>query len=172
MTKKQKDLNKLKSYAKALGLKVIFSNNKSSHGATWGTDKILTFYIKNSGTQKQLILNFLHELAHDLDYTQRKQIDPEMLYDALNTEDRRANKDDLKVDKSMRKLIYEDEKRACQYRQSIRKKLNLESVSEQDVEIDIKLDIWIYKEYYLNGELPSLKKIRQKFKEFQKCLKV
>lgn len=82
-----------------------------------------------------------------------------MLYDALNTEDSRKNKNSPKVDKSMRLLILEDETRAAGYRQSIRKQLDLESITEEDVDQDIKLDIWIYNYYYQKGEFPTLKQV-------------
>jgi hypothetical protein len=160
MTKKQKDLNKLKAYAKACGLKTVFKKgSKNNPGASWDTDLVLTFYNRTYTTQKQLILNFLHELGHHRQYIEDNKIHNDMLFDALNTEDNRMGKYDHKVDKSMRKLIYDDEAHAASFRQDIRKQLDLESVTEQDVELDIKLDLWIYNHYYKKGEFPSLKRV-------------
>lgn len=160
MTKKQRDLKKLKLYTKALGFKVIFKKaNKNSPNAEWSTNKTITFFISSRTTKIRLILDWLHEVCHEYDYRERHKTDSEMLYDALATEDARRNKTDAKVDKSMRKLILEDETRAASYRQLLRKQLDLESISEQDIDQDIKLDIWIYNHYYQKGEFPTLKQV-------------
>lgn len=160
MNKKQRDLKKLKAYSKALGLKTFFKQGSKNHpSATWDTNLNLIFYIRSYTTKQQLLLNYIHELSHMRHWTASGKINDDMLFDALNTEDNRTGPYDHKVDKSMRKLIYEDEKEATTFRQDIRKQLDLESVSEQDVELDIKLDIWIYNYYYQKGEFPTLSKV-------------
>lgn len=94
-----------------------------------------------------------------------------MLYDALAAEDARRNSRDAKVDKSMRKLIYEDEVRAAGYRQQIRRQLDLESITESELDLDIKLDIWIYKYYYDKGNFPTIKQSEIKLEELKRAAK-
>jgi hypothetical protein len=160
MTKKQRDLKKLKAYSRALGLKTVFKKGKRENpGASWSTDLVLTFYIRSYTTAKQTILNFLHELGHHRSYIAHNKIHNDMLLDALNTEDTRQGPYDHKVDKSMRELILKDEIHASTFRQDIRKQLDLESVTELDLDVDIKLDIWIYTFYYKKGEFPTLKQV-------------
>jgi hypothetical protein len=160
LNKKNRDLKKLKLYTKALGFKVYFKKStRNSPGAEWSTNKTITFYMNSKVTKTGLILTWLHEICHEFDFRQRHKTDSEMLYDALAAEDSRRNKLDAKVDKSMRKLILEDETRAASYRQLLRKQLDLESITEADVALDIKLDIWIYTFYYEKGEFPKLKQV-------------
>lgn len=121
---------------------------------------MLTFYIKrNNHSKKRLILDKIHELAHMAHWIDSGKVNDDMLFDALNTEDNRQGPYDHKVDKSLRKLIYEDEVIATTFRQNIRKQLDLESITEQDLDLDIKLDIWIYNYYYQKGEFPTLKQV-------------
>lgn len=166
MTKKQRDLKKLKSLAKALGLKTVFKKGtRKDPGACWGTDLSLTFYIRSYTTKRILILNFIHELAHHYSHIAKNKIQDDMLIDALNTEDNRTGQHDSKVDKSMRRLILDDEIHATTFRQQIRKHLDLESIDEKELDLDIKLDIWIYTYYYNKGEFPTLKQTTKKRRE-------
>lgn len=172
MNKKDRDLKKLKLYTKALGLKVRFKKAKrNSPNAEWTVDKTITFYLKAKTTKRRLILDWIHELLHEYDFRERHKNDPEMLYDALAAEDARRNSRDAKVDKSMRKLIYEDEVRAAGYRQQIRRQLDLESITESELDIDIKLDIWIYKYYYDKGNFPTIKETEIKLEELKRAAK-
>lgn len=167
MNKKNKDIKILKNYIKKLGLILRFKPaTRSSPSATWDTNKTITCYISSRTTKKQLILNILHEICHN--YCDLAYKDSRMLYDALNTEDLRINKSYPKVDKSMRKMILDDETRAASFRQQIRKDLDLESVSQYDVELDVKLDLWIYRYYHIHGEFPTIEQSSKQKRKFKK----
>jgi len=155
----KEDLKKLKYYAKSVGLKLVFKKYKrNGPNATWGTDLVLTIYQKKSDTLTQTILNLIHEFGHHMDYVHSGKIHDDMLLDALMAEETRENNKELKVDKSMRKLILEDEKRAASYRKQIAKELDL-YIDPQLIDIDIALDVWIYTYYYKKGEFPTIKQV-------------
>lgn len=160
------ELLRLEKYANGLGIKVNYRKPipQSNVAAEWTVDgSEITLYVSERDSKTKTILNFLHELAHHMDHVyNNRQRDPK-IEKALMLESNRKP-DDPPIKKSLRKLIFEDEVRATQYRFQIAHEIGLK-IPEWKIKLDIELDIWVYEMYYLNGDIPSVRQSKLKKKE-------
>lgn len=177
MTIRDVEIKRLENYAKGLGLKVSYKQAKRNDpAAAWvegGTEIIL--YMSSSTSKTQLILNFLHELCHHHDWVERNRMDDPKLLEALNHPETRH------LTKKARKLIFEDESRASQYRESLAKTLGI-TLPYYKLIADVDFDVWDYGYFYEHGKYPTgllrskkRKELRLKYKkEFgnKKCLEI
>lgn len=167
MSKKDEEIKKLERYAQGLGIKVSWLQHKKGlPGAEWHSDgSQINIYIWPRKSKTQIILDFVHELAHHMSWVYSGRKTDFKTDQALELDENRKP-GDPPIPKEQRKIIYLAEKNDAKYRKKIVKELGL-SVSPALLKIDIKLDIWIYKKYYLTGDAPSYKDIKKKLRELK-----
>ena len=159
----RREVGKLISYAKAMGIDVFFGTPNRHTSGDWTTDgKTITVYEKQPLTQYWVLI---HELAHHKQWLADGKKVPlktdQAFYKYNNIED------DSKLHKSSRKLVYEAEKRDSKHQLTI----HYETQSKVPISLlkaEISLDIWVYKCYYHTGRYPTLKEKRQKRQELRK----
>lgn len=157
------EIQRLEQYAKGLGIKVVWRTwQKGDPGASWATDgSEITLYTYPSQSKTQIILNFIHELAHHLSWVYNGRKGNLKTDRILDKDDNRQKRKDPPLPKSERKLIYEGERKDSEYQDLIFKELNLK-ISKQKFYINKKLDNWVYYRYYQSGEDPTQKEINLK----------
>lgn len=163
-----RDINKLKEYAKAHGLRVYLRKGKRGSGsAEYTIGKSITLFINSKTTKQHIILSLLHELGHHLDLV-RNGPDDEKTNDAqellvLGSMD--EVRDD--IPKSARKLIYKQEFRGISYMEHLAKYLNLE-IDMKEVSLQQKLDIYAYKFFLDKARFPTIPEINKHKKEIKR----
>ena len=158
------EIKRLEQYAKGLGIIVEYKQPyKYGPRASWNASPPTIILHTYSGTSKtQLILNFLHELGHHMDYVHnhnRKTVDK--IDNAWTQENNNE-----KLSKEDRLIIYNDEKSAASYRKVIAHELDLK-VSQKKIDLDIDLDMFTYYTYYMKGNFPTRAETRAKAKELK-----
>lgn len=158
---RDEEIKRLLDYCKSLSIQVIWDNNLTDAGASWDNinkDQAVIRLQKNIGNKTLTILYLLHELAHHLAWVYDNRKLSKEITDALSQEEPKTY--------AARRLIYEMEKSDSIYRLNIVKELNIK-LPEYKILLDIKLDEWIYYEYWQNGKFPNLKQIRTKQRELK-----
>lgn len=162
MSIRDEELKRIDQYSKSLGIVVVKKQHKRGDpGATWHLDNgqpVLTLYYWPGQSKIQIILNYIHELAHHMSWIYNNQKIDEAVDKALDDSEHRD------LPKKERKIIYDMEVDDAKYRLSIYKELNLK-FPEYKLMIDIALDDFIYKTYYLTGSTPSTREITRVKKE-------
>lgn len=167
--RRSEEIKRLEQYAKGLGVNIHYRKHKrgdqdGAHITVLNsyTSEMVVFY--NSRTSKKdIIMKLIHELGHHLSWVYRGRQDSLALMDALHVESSRQP-EDPPIPKSKRKLIYEMEKEDTKYWEYIVTELGI-NIKKEELEVERQLDIWIYKQYYLNGDAPTIKEIQNKRKE-------
>lgn len=155
---RDQEIKRLEQYAKGLGLRVEYKVGKRGSGVGAeivyhdGVASHITLYTYSRISKKRLILNFLHELGHHLSWIYKNRKDNTMLLEALYAD--AMLKKGEQLPKHQRKLIYLMEKEDAEYRNNIAHEVGI-TLPENTLKVDIALDIWIYKYYYLYGKYPS-----------------
>jgi len=167
--RRSEEIKRLEQYAKGLGVNIHY--RKYPKGGTDGahitilnsyTSEMVVYY--NSRTSKKdIVLKLIHELGHHLSWVYRGRQDSTALMDALVVEADR-HPEDPPIPKAKRKLIYEMEKADTQYWEFIVTELGIK-LPKEELELERQLDIWIYKQYYLKGDIPSVFEIKVKRQE-------
>lgn len=166
---RDQEIERLEQYAYGLGVRKISYQKPSGDatGAEWilmqNNEVELTFYIHSRLSKKQLILNFVHELAHHISWINKGRVEDALTLEALDAEHTRGLTDQL-LPKEQRKLIYLTEKEDTQYRAQIWNEVGIKIPIEY-LYADIECDIWGYKQYYLNGKHPTTDKVREKLRK-------
>lgn len=154
---RDREIERLIQYAQGLGIQVtVIAHKRGDPGAEWDTiTQHITLYKWPRQTKRLMLLNLLHELAHHMAwiYTGR-QNDPKTDL-ALATEAARDSKTGP-IPKPMRKLIYVSELNDSKYREQIYHEVGLK-MPLIHLHADIELDIWTYNQYYLTGDIPTLR---------------
>lgn len=166
MSIRDEEIKRLEHYAQALGIKVMWEPYKAgSHiGATCTVDASeITLCYRPTTSKMQLVLNFIHELAHALAYINSGRQEDFKTNNALDAEDERENSDPP-LPKEQRKLIYICERDDAQYRDKIYNEVDIRIPKYRFI-VDKELDIWIYYRYYLMGKFPTYKSIKRKKQE-------
>jgi len=159
------EISRLVKYAESLGVHIKFEKHKKGlPGAMWelSADNSRTIIVYEwSGISKTtIILNLLHELAHEKSYIkQNRKLDINVLNAITKHEDH--------LDKSHRKIIYEMEKADAIYRLEIAHELDIR-IPKSRIINDIKLDLFIYRYFYLKGIYPTTEEINRYAKKKRK----
>lgn len=165
-----KEIQRLQKYSQGLGISVSFKNHSPGlAGATWtvAPDQTveLTLYIWKRQTKTQIILNFLHELAHHMAWVYQGREFTEQLANILN-----KNAEDIPLTKKERYAIFKEERDDAVYRLQIAKEIGIK-IPEWKIQVDSKLDEWIYYYWYENNEYPTSSDTRKKRKELANVYK-
>jgi len=165
---RDEEIKKLENYARGLGLRVEYRTAKRGDpGASLisvnGISERIVMYLWPRKSKTQIVLDFVHELAHHMGFVYNGRVDNPALLDALIEEDDRKD-GDKPITKAKRKLIYECEANDSKYREMIIREIGLH-LPEAKFKIDLELDLWVYKHYYLTGNLPTTKEFTKKKSE-------
>jgi len=163
----QSDIDKIIEFAKGLNVNIIFKDKSPEKTIALYYNKPPTIIIfKNKiKSRPDLILALLHELGHHLDYINTKK----ELHDAFLLEDQRTKKDPP-LPKKLRKHIYKEEISGIKLMPKIAKQLKLD-IEKWKVIREMKLDIWVYRYYYENGNFPTIRENNLKNKQLTNMLK-
>lgn len=171
------DFNKLIHYTKGLGVKVSIKDYipYSDDAGYWITDDVnseiqIMRWKNQSKTKTTLIL--LHELAHHLGWVYADKKFPDKYHEASEKEAQRKKSDPF-IDKSLRKAVYELELRDSKYQHTIAFEVGLR-IPKWKIDLEIAVDMYVYRQYYLTGEFPSVKQTRKRRKILRKqiCQKI
>jgi hypothetical protein len=164
------EIERLIKYAEGLGIKLFFKKHKpGSAGATWtvaedNTVELTLFAWKNQ-SKTQMILNFLHELAHHMAWVYQERSFSSELSRILN-----KNHDGSPLTKKERYAVFKEERDDSVYRETIAHEIGIK-IPTWKIKVDIELDIFIYYHYYEHDEYPSNAQVKQKRKELNKKYK-
>ncbi len=170
---RDQEIKRLEQYAKGLGLKVEYKQHQPGNASAEllsynGVSDTIVMYLWQNKSKTQIVLDFLHELAHHLSWIHRDRKDDPALLEALIAEDARKESDPP-LPKAQRKLIYQCEKRDAEFRAIIAHEVGIK-VSAAKQELDRLLDVWIYEYYYRTGKFPTRELRRKKTRHFMKKL--
>jgi hypothetical protein len=159
-----KEIQRLQKYSQGLGISVSFKNHSPGlAGATWtvapdNTVELILYTWKNQ-TKTQIILNFLHELAHHMAWVYQGREFTEELANILN-----KNYEGVPLTKKERYAVFKEERDDAVYRLQIAKEIGIK-VPEWKITVDCKLDEWIYYYWYKNDKYPTDVATKEKRKE-------
>lgn len=163
---RDEEINRLKKYAEGLGIKVLFKENcKHNYAADWDMDdRIITIYTKNNESKTDIILSFIHELGHHMDwiYNNKKHSKKsQKAFEMLNDETRKK-----KIPKSYRWIILNEELAGIHYMDIIHKELDLK-IPLWKVKMQQALDAFQYKTFYKEGRFAT----EQEYMEYKRSIK-
>jgi len=163
---RDEEIARLYKYAEGLGLRVIVKPyRRGDPGATYDDeDQEIVLYQWSGQSKTRIIMNFLHELGHHMDWVHnlRRMPGNEVLIKAIDREWTRTRRTDPVVPKSHRKLIYEMECRGIAYMNVIAKELGIK-IPEWKIRAEQEYDRWVYYRYYQSGNIPADKEAKAKF---------
>ncbi len=159
----RREFNQLIKYAQGLGIKVIFSSKPSSASAEWATDgSTITIYDRDRKSPLALCLDAIHELAHHrafLNAGRKGDLKTDKILD--------KESEGLELTEAQRKHIYEMELHDSQFQKDIHHDIG-SKIPLWRLQVEIDLDNWIYKHFWLKGEWPLRKDIKLKRSEFRR----
>lgn len=171
MNIRDRELKRLEQYARGLGARVLYRRHKRGDpGAEWlvhqdgSTDLVL--YTYPGQTKTRLILNFIHELGHHYAFVRRNRKEDPVTFEAFYKEGLRKRNADPKLPKEERKLIYLAEKSDANYRRAVWQEVDIK-LPKWKLEMDIELDIWGYRQYWLKGNHPNAAEVDAKHDELK-----
>lgn len=168
MGRKDDEIKRIIKYANGLGIRIEYKKHKHGDpGASWDLKgDLITIWEWPRKSKIRTILDLVHELAHHMAWVHSGRKLDKATTDAWDKE----AEDHTSLTKEERYLIYLSEANDAQYRGRIVKELGLK-IPEWLQKVDRALDVWYYKEYYINGEYPTVKEIDDKKKELKKEIK-
>jgi hypothetical protein len=165
MNVRDEELQRLEQYALGLGTKIKYKKHtRGDPGAQWilcqdGSNEIEVF-IWPGQSKTKVILNIVHELGHLLAHVYRNRTEDPKTFEAFYQEDKRKKATDPALPKEQRKLIFLAEKADAKYREYVWHEVGIK-IPQWKLMLDIDLDIFVYKCYYLTGELPKSGRLRK-----------
>lgn len=164
---RDQEIKRLELYAKGLGIRVHwtqmtpYKTYRAAMHTYYNADPILEMVISKNKSKTQIILDFLHEIAHHVSWIYNNRKDKPEVIEALNAG---------APTREQRKIIYEMERDDATYRKTIYYEVGIK-IKEQKLDLDIAMDTWMYKYYWLQGKLPTLKLLARKKKELKNAIK-
>lgn len=158
---RDQEISRLISFAEGMGLEIKFlPRTKNGNAAEWTIDgtEIRIYQTKNE-SKIGTILSLIHEISHHVWFIHDKnrQLDSESV-EALTSDT------SIPASKKMRKKLLDMEVAATTYWMTIYKDTNCKFPIWR-LNIQMKLDIWMYERYYEDSAFPSIKAARKKYKE-------
>lgn len=154
MSWKDRDIKKLRVYARKLGLSVYkHPASRYTGAAEYVTGNSITIFGKR--TKTDIIMSYLHELGHHLDWLKVGTSKTDIIaLDYLNQGAMMGKRND--IPKKYRKKILQIEQSGVKYMTEIHKKLNLE-ISFKKVKQQQQDDLFDYIILYKKGRFPNTK---------------
>jgi len=165
---RDQEIDRLVSYIKGLGLKVLFSSKKSDCAAEWSLENTqITIYKPLNTSKIDIVTSLIHEAGHAVHNINEKnrKLDPKYL-EALNHVD---TAEELGFDskKIQRKVILDNEIAGSQYWHSIYQQTNMKFPIWK-LNAAMEFDLWQYRFFYETGDFPTSKTKKAKLKEINK----
>lgn len=163
----KKELDRIVQYAKSLNIKINLTNKSDKFAsAEWAADgSEITVYDSNKKSHTQMCLDLIHELSHHMSYIHSgKRTNLKLDYILLKSNT------DKPLTKKQRKTIYDMEVKESRYQILIYRELQCK-IPLWRLELEIALDHWVYKYYYLHGKLPKSAEVRAKRKQLKQEIK-
>ena len=164
---RDREIQRLISYATGLGLEVIYdSTTKTNANATWSLDGTeLTLYTRVKQLKTDIIWSILHETGHHLWFIHEKQRKPDFKLDEAISREMLVENKETKVltPKRLRKKILDIEKAGTEYWHTIYKDVGL-AIPLWKINMWIEFDIWQYEVYHQKGKFPPRAERRLKLK--------
>lgn len=156
------EIERIKKYCAGLGIKIRFINNVSPVGvATWAADPYeIDIFTKEHKSKTSLITSVLHELGHHFYYIHNNK--PEIPDAYILDANRKLG--DPPISKIERKKILDYERAGISYMATIATELRLK-IPLWKIYVRMDHDVWVYEQYYENGDTPNIKLRKQKLKE-------
>jgi len=165
---RDREIERLVKYAESLNISVKFEKHaRGLPGAEWAiltdNNRQITVYKWSRITKTTIILNLLHELAHERSFIkQNRQLDPKVL--------NASSLPFAEMSKKQRKIIYNMEVSDSIYQMDIAHELDLK-ISKIKIQDNIDLDNAVYKYYYLNNKFPTSKELHKIIKGLKNAKK-
>lgn len=155
MSFRDKEIQRLVSYAQGLGVKVtikyIPKGARNHDAGTWSTDgSEIEIFHKHSQSKTTLILSLIHELGHHLWFVYKKSRKPDLSFNNALEIDGRIGV----TPKNVRKKILSVEKEGTKFWDVIITDTNIK-LPRWKVEKAKAYDIWQYEYYHENGAFPK-----------------
>lgn len=165
MSFRDKEIQRLVSYAQGLGVKVkityVPKGSKNLDSGYWSTDgSEIEIIVKINESKTSLILSLIHELGHHLWFVYKKSRKPDLSFNKALEIDARSGV----TPKNIRKKILSVEKEGTKYWDVIITDTNIK-LPKWKVEANKFFDIWQYEFYYEHGTFPKRKERSFKYKE-------
>ncbi len=172
MSIRDDEIKRIVKYANGLGIKVTWKKYVpgSGDGASWSvTGDEITMYVWPKKSKVHIILDFVHELAHHMAWIESgRKVDDRVNF-ALGAEaNRSAGEPPIPVE--LRRIIYEAERSDMKYQNKVFKELDLK-IPIWRFKAAKKLDLWVYRRYMKDGDIPTEKEINAKRREIHRKLR-
>lgn len=155
----QRQLGRLISYAKAMGITVFFRDWQPGDDAAHCTldGQEITIFVKKRQSKIQTILTLLHECGHAQNFIHNKNREYDhKLADALE-----------KTDKKSRWIVYQAELAGMAYWHTIYKECDL-TFPIRKLEMEMEYDEYWYKIYWETGKGPTQKELKEYRRQLRK----
>lgn len=170
---RDKELERLKAYVKALNCKMEFKPYVRGSGAaaSFSIDgSNITVYYSNKESKISIILSAIHEIGHLLDFVHSKNRKIDEKFDSALEHLEDADINNESSNKQYRKIVYDEEARGISWWDTIIKDCDVR-IPKYRIEIQKNYDLWVYEYYYIHDRWPSMKQRNDKFKEFKEFFK-
>jgi hypothetical protein len=166
MSVRDDEIKRIEQYAAGLGIKVVWKQHtRGGPGAEWAIDgSQIIMYTWNSKTKTEIVMDFIHELAHHMAWVNNNRKDDQKTIDAFHFAMQAPPAD---VPKEQRRLIYENERDDARFQDKIVQELNIK-VPKYKIQAEHDISTWMYKRYWLDGKFPDRAARRTKKKELRK----
>jgi hypothetical protein len=172
---RDREIQRLISYATGLGLVVIYDDSENAMAAaSWAIDgSEITLYTRHKQSKTDIILALIHELSHHLHWIWEKKRKPDFKFDEAITREMLLENDETTVPtpKHLRKKILDIERAGIAYWDSVYNDVGLK-IPFWKVQMYKEFDIWQYEVYYKNGKFPVRKLRLEKIKTLTAKYKV
>jgi len=160
----KKEFDRLCKYAKGLGVKVTFSNDKKSKAdAAWVTDgSEIILYNKSNRSTLSSCLDFYHELAHHMAWVHSGRKGNLTTDKILDKEAEGKNLTELQ-----RKHIFDMESSDSLYQELIHKEIG-SKIPLFRLRAGVDLDLWIYRYFWKHNSWPTMRQRQVKKTQFIK----
>ena len=172
---RDREIQRLISYAVGLGLVVTYDDSENSvAAASWAIDgSEITIYTDPKQSKTDTILALIHEISHHLHWIWEKKRKPDFKFDEAITREMllENNETTVPTPKHLRKKILDIERAGIAYWDSVYKDVGLK-IPFWKVQMYKEFDIWQYEVYYKKGTFPARKVRLEKIKALTAKYKV
>jgi len=170
---RDEELKRLEKYAQGLGIKVYHKPHvKGCGGAEWDMDdQSIVLYHNNKMSKTKLIIYFIHELGHHLDWVYNNRKDSKAAIKAFEfLGEGHMYGDRSDIPKKYRKVILDEEKAGGEYHETIYKELNIK-IPLWKIKMEQHLDMYEYRCLYREARFTKYKEFHKYKKSITKAFK-
>jgi hypothetical protein len=162
---RDREIQRLISYIKGIGLKVSFTSKDVGGSALWHLDNTEIVICKKYNTTKiETILSLIHETGHALHNLWEKNRKIDQKFNEALTDIDDAEEQGMDTQKRQRKIVLDNEIAGTNYWYNIYKETDMKFPIWR-LEVAKGFDIWQYEVFYETGSYPPAKDRIEKRKE-------